>query len=682
MASLAAIYKISADITGLQRSVDQGIGVMQKLEGSTSGVDNKLGTMIGTVGKLGAAVGIGFSVGAVVSFGKELLGTADSLLKLHDRTGVSLQGLQRFQVVSDETSVTLESMAKGVNKVQDLLLSGDKSFHAALVRVGLDVEEFRQLKPEAMYIAISDALRQVADPAERTNLAIDLMGKLGAENLPALMRGFDDLKDSAPGMSDEAIKALDATGDAIARLWRGTKNAIGETAGDAINAIMRSSVVQSGSTLLAWYRTFTDSNEALEAAVKKVPPPVRDLAAAYKPLTLTTAEQARIEKDLSLKLKDTTEAHKRQTDAVNKAADAQKRFLESVHAATDRLTGGTLALHKYIAAIPGATMGTGKLSDEILNLTSRSLDLEDVLVKQMPEGMGYTRGALDLTGEAVRSLGDKITGHLTTALQGIPQIFIDAFTGGGGVIGALKGIGVSLLNAIVKEILDPLMATIAGYVSKGIGMLTGLFGFQMPSFGAAAAGAAAAGGTAAGAGGAAAGGGGGLLAGLAGALPVLGPIAAALPMIIGGLNLPTTENTLGGFINGQQVTMQEAIDYYNRNPDQLQLDFAKNNPDLAAAYAAEAAGYDIGDRRLFDPDSMLNFNTGTGGQFVDFGSGTPVTLHGKERVVTETEGRRDAQDLAALAARIGDLQRYMETRFASDIAKAQAVANAKAGIRG
>ena len=33
---------------------------------------------------------------------------------------------------------------------------------------------------------------------------------------------------------------------------------------------------------------------------------------------------------------------------------------------------------------------------------------------------------------------------------------------------------------------------------------------------------------------------------------------------------------------------------------------------------------------------------GTGGRFVDFGAGTPAVLHGKERVMTESEGKREA----------------------------------------
>ena len=50
------------------------------------------------------------------------------------------------------------------------------------------------------------------------------------------------------------------------------------------------------------------------------------------------------------------------------------------------------------------------------------------------------------------------------------------------------------------------------------------------------------------------------------------------------------------------------------------------------------------------------FQHGTGGHFVDFGRGTPVILHGRERVVTEREGRQAATDLAGVEARLSAIE--------------------------
>jgi hypothetical protein len=38
---------------------------------------------------------------------------------------------------------------------------------------------------------------------------------------------------------------------------------------------------------------------------------------------------------------------------------------------------------------------------------------------------------------------------------------------------------------------------------------------------------------------------------------------------------------------------------------------------------------------------------GTHGKFIDFGAGTPAVLHGKERVMTEAEGKREGKNIEA-----------------------------------
>ena len=56
----------------------------------------------------------------------------------------------------------------------------------------------------------------------------------------------------------------------------------------------------------------------------------------------------------------------------------------------------------------------------------------------------------------------------------------------------------------------------------------------------------------------------------------------------------------------------------------------------------------IGDGGRDDLDFFNEgFAQGSGGRFIDFGSGSNVTLHGKERIVTESEGRREAESNAA-----------------------------------
>jgi hypothetical protein len=223
--------------------------------------------------------------------------------------------------------------------------------------------------------------------------------------------------------------------------------------------------------------------------------------------------------------------------------------------------------------------------------------------------------------EAMGSLSTRITGHLTEALQNIPQMFINAFVGGGGVVGALKGIGVSLLNAIVKEILDPIMAMVAKW-AVGIAMkIAGAFVMpSMPTFGGSGAGAA----------------GGGLAGGLGMAAGV-GILAAGGGFLVNDILAGHTGyEAPSGWINGVYVP-------------------PANTPGPAPP---EAPDRFLGPRGFQTSAGRrpYEFASGTGGKFVDFGAGTTVRLHGQERVMTKTEDSQNSADIRGLRAEMAGLR--------------------------
>ena len=67
----------------------------------------------------------------------------------------------------------------------------------------------------------------------------------------------------------------------------------------------------------------------------------------------------------------------------------------------------------------------------------------------------------------------------------------------------------------------------------------------------------------------------------------------------------------------------------------------------------------------FEPSSpdLPGFATGTGGRFLNFGSGTPVVLHGRERVSTAAEGQSEAGGIAAALAAMQQMQGEMIRLF-------------------
>lgn len=324
-----------------------GLGVPANLQAiATAGkpVTSSLDSITGSVGKMAAAFGIGFSVGAVVNFGKALLSDADALVKLSDKTGVSLQGLQRFQIAGDDAGNSVDQLTGAITKMEDKLVSGDKSALSALNKLGVPFADIKNLSPENQFIAISDALRQMQDPAQQVAVAIDLFGKQGAEVLPTLKRGFDDVKNAAVGMSDETILALDEAGDVMAKLWRGVK--VGSS--EALVGLVH--FAQDGFGMVGYEarkaaREVEEVNAEVKRMTDKLPPATKAVAGLLPPISIEAPRVQRALKELDGALDDLTKDSK-------KAADEHLKLWEN--------------LHRLEAVAPGVTTQIGRMDTELV----------------------------------------------------------------------------------------------------------------------------------------------------------------------------------------------------------------------------------------------------------------------------------------------------------------------------
>lgn len=207
---------------------------MQALAEATRKTESSWSGLLGTATSFMGVLGIGVGVGALASLGRELLVDADALMKLHDKTGISVEALQQMRVAGDEAGVTIDTMADAVNKLQMRLGTGKGGANAALHELGINVADFLKLDPAQQFIAISDAMRQIQDPLEFARVGSELFGKNWAELAPVIKRGFDDVKDSAVGMSRETTEALDSLGDTMGAFWRATKATFGEALADVL----------------------------------------------------------------------------------------------------------------------------------------------------------------------------------------------------------------------------------------------------------------------------------------------------------------------------------------------------------------------------------------------------------------------------------------------------------------
>lgn len=204
---------------------------MLAVEKATHGATQKTSLLGEAFGKLGPMLAATFSIGAMMQFGRVLLEDADNLVRLSDKTGISIESLQTLQFAAKQSGLELETVTTSVTMMQKRLAGDDKSAVSALGRLGIAFSDFKYLSPDEQFKAIAIEVAKVEDPMMRAKIATDLFGKGGGEVLPLLVANFEALTAAAPKMSDAAVRALDDVGDAADAAMARFKATIGNMIG-------------------------------------------------------------------------------------------------------------------------------------------------------------------------------------------------------------------------------------------------------------------------------------------------------------------------------------------------------------------------------------------------------------------------------------------------------------------
>jgi hypothetical protein len=444
MATLNVIYKIAADISGMQAGVNRAADSMGRLEGMAS-----------TAGKV---IGGMFTVGAVVAFGREVLNTADALAKLSDRTGIGAEALQRLEAVAEASGNTLDQVANAVNQFQNRLSSGAKGTAAAIQEIGLSVSGLQQLDPDEQFFAIAKAIAEIEDPATQTRIAMELFGKAGAQLLPTLKADVDALKDSTVVMSDESVKALDDLGDAMGRLLKSGKNILGELAGTIVRVGSEWSRflanLQSGGALEQRVQQLGALNAALKAQ-----PPTR---AGVVPLPASP-----IDLDEALAL-------------LNAGLPEE---LDRVTAAAKRTTAGTRELAESIRALPasGARFGTfvEQIRRPILSVLPTVTSLADALTELGERPMQLPQVPLPSGGPSSLMTAEKDGPNpFATIFDGVPEIMAQAMAASGKIENALRAMAAKV-GAQLGKMIGSVFGELGGKIGEQVGSMLGYVAEKM-----------------------------------------------------------------------------------------------------------------------------------------------------------------------------------------------------------
>lgn len=189
-------YTAALDSSGFLRGTGGMLTSLAQVEATAKGaVRGVQGSIDGMVGKFsgwaGVFTGLAASIGLISFAGmvKGALEGAAGLKRLSEQSGLSVENLSALRSVAKLSDTDLESVANASNKLaKNMAMADEKSAGAAqaLKAVGLNVDEFKALSADDRLQVLARTLAQYQDGADKSAVAMALMGREGAKMLPFL----------------------------------------------------------------------------------------------------------------------------------------------------------------------------------------------------------------------------------------------------------------------------------------------------------------------------------------------------------------------------------------------------------------------------------------------------------------------------------------------------------------
>ena len=187
----------------------------------------QFGAMKTAVATMSKVVGV-VAVGALAVFAKKTIDLGDRIHKLNQRTSLSAEFLSEMKRAAELSGTTLETVAKSTQKLQKSIADAGRGLSTAkdaFSDLNIDLNKFKELTPDQQFSVFADAISKVEDPAKKTQLAMDIMGRSGTEMLSVMNEGSEGIRKmreesrlAGETMGQEQVEGAAAANDAMRRL--------------------------------------------------------------------------------------------------------------------------------------------------------------------------------------------------------------------------------------------------------------------------------------------------------------------------------------------------------------------------------------------------------------------------------------------------------------------------------
>ena len=212
---------MSQSVIGALR-VNLGLDSAQFTQGMAQ-AQNRMADFGRQMQRIGAAVSV---VGAGVAFAiRGQLRAADDLAKAASRIGMPVEELSRLQFAAELSAVSLSQLETGLRGMSRRMVESADDFAAA--GVALRDADGNMRATTDVLADVADVMASMPEGAERTALAMELLGRSGADLVPLLAGGGAAMREmmveaDALGLtlSTDAANSAQAFNDNLTRLQR------------------------------------------------------------------------------------------------------------------------------------------------------------------------------------------------------------------------------------------------------------------------------------------------------------------------------------------------------------------------------------------------------------------------------------------------------------------------------
>ena len=213
--NMDAMLRIKADVQG-ENNIRRLGNSMQGLQGQVKNASLAVTGLGMAFRALGAALAVGGFAAAI----QGAINLADDMRDLSQRTGVAVETLGQFKVAAELSGSSLEGVAKGLgflNRNMVAATTGTDSAARAFQTIGVSITDASgQLRSaDQVFLDIADRFARLQDGPEKAALAVKVFGKAGAELIPILNLGSQEIERFGLGIGKNFADQADAFNDRV-----------------------------------------------------------------------------------------------------------------------------------------------------------------------------------------------------------------------------------------------------------------------------------------------------------------------------------------------------------------------------------------------------------------------------------------------------------------------------------